>query len=190
MKLHNHMQHVPPSTYFSPFRGIHSQDGFFPLYASLFLFMISVACYGGLFFLNRSQDQAQQDFLEHIRLKAEDVRPKLLDQIFSLEKRLKNVGGVISTHKFSSNTLPLIESSTHPRVWFKNYRFDDRLQNVVMAGEAADFAVLARQISFFENNPQVEKLEFGGLTVTENRSVAFNLILFLKPTLLSVPPAH
>ena len=158
------------------------RSGFLALYAALFVFVITIAATAGLFFFNQSQDQAQAKLIEQIKLKEEDLRPKLLDQIFSFDKKLKNAALVLSSHDFVSNTLAVIEKDTHPRVQFSDYQFDQESGNISMVGRAGDFAVLARQISFFESDPNVNSIEFGGVKTSDAGDfVDFKATVSLRP---------
>ena len=75
---------------------ISDRKGAFALFASLFLLVITLAGYAGLYYLNKSQEDAQAQLVQQIQQKEDDLRPKLLDQIFSLQKRLETISAVIS----------------------------------------------------------------------------------------------
>ncbi|MDP3769830.1 MAG: hypothetical protein U1A25_01340 [Candidatus Sungbacteria bacterium] len=158
-----------------------SREGVFATYAAIFIFVVSIAAYGGLYFINKSQEGAQAVLIQQIQQKQEDLQPKVLDQIYALQKKLESINLVISSHPFSANTFSLIENDTHPRVQFTSYSFDGKSHKVVFRGEAQDYLVLARQISLFESNAGINKVEFGGFSIRESGRVGFNLTLYLLP---------
>ena len=167
---------------------ISDRKGAFALLASLFLLVITVAGYAGLFYLNKSQENAQTQFVQQIQQKEDDLRPKLLDQIFALQKRIQTVSGVISSHGFAAHTFSALERDTHPRVRFNKYTFAPKDRTIVLTGEADDFGVLARQIAFLEGDQQINKVEFGGLALSEeNNHVLFNLTIHAMPSLTAAP---
>lgn len=163
---------------------LRSRGGGFPLYASIALLLLTAAGYGGLMFLNRAQQATQDQLVEQIRLKEEDLAPRTIDEIYALDRKLKNVGAALSSHVFSSSIFPFLQNETHPQVQFLNFNFIRADRKVTMTGVAASYAVLARQISILENDVNIEKLEFGGLTVDEKKRVNFILSIYIKPALI------
>lgn len=165
----------------------HHEDGFIPLYIGLLFFILALAAYGGLLALNNSQAKAQADLIDQIRLKEQDLQPKLLDQVYAMDKRLRNLSAALTEHKSSANIFPLIENDTHPLVKFSSYRYDNKTNQVTLAGEAADFAVLAQQIAFFEGDPSIDKLDFGGVSLADKgvgvKVVNFTVTLFFSSAL-------
>ena len=146
------------------------------------MLVVSIAGYAGLYYLNKSQEDTQQQLIQQIQQKEDDLRPKILDQIFSVQKKLQTASAVLSSHQFSANTFGLIERDTHPRVKFESYSFSPKDHVINLKGEADDFAVLAGQIAFLEGDQQINKVEFSGLTLRENHHVSFGLAIYLMPT--------
>lgn len=163
------------------------KKGAFALFVSLFVFVITTAGYAGLYYLNISQEETQQQFIEQIQQKEDDLRPKILDQIFSLQKKLQSASLVMNAHQFVANTFTVIERDTHPRVRFNSYAFSPEDRAIALVGEADDYSTLGRQIAFFEGDQQVDKVEFSGLSLNENNRVSFNLSLYLMPAVMTAP---
>ena len=162
---------------------ISDKKGAFALFASLFLFIITLAGYGGLYYLNKSQDDTQAQLVQQVQQKEDDLRPQVLDKIYALRKKLKTIAAVIGTHQFTANTFSLLERDTHPRVSFDSYSFSPNNKSIVLKGKADNYSVLARQIAFFEGDQQINKVEFGGLSLGEDGRVSFNLTVYVLPTL-------
>ncbi|QQG45673.1 MAG: hypothetical protein HYW89_02010 [Candidatus Sungiibacteriota bacterium] len=160
----------------------------FLFYLVLALFFLGLAVYGGLLLLNRGQERAREELTAQVRLKEEDLRPELLNQIFILDKRLKNLRTLLARHIFPSNTLRLVEADTHPQVRFLNFNLSTDSRKLEMSGETTSYAVLARQIALFERDPQVERVEFGGLSFGTNNLLGFKLTLIIKTSLLQLRP--
>lgn len=154
------------------------------LYASLLLFLITGAAYGGLVFVNASQKRAQTDLADQIRLKEEDLRPQVLDQIFAFDKRLTTGGAILNGHALSGNIFPFLENVTHPRVRFRSFRYTTEDKKITLAAETADYGTLAQQISFLQSDPNIDTVEFGGLSNSpDSKNIAFKLIISLVPAL-------
>lgn len=139
---------------------------------------------GGLTVLNGAQESRREEFIAQNKIKEENVRPELLQQVALLDKRLKSVGALIGSHTFASNIFSVIEKNTHPQVRFQNFTFAADSLKLDMSGEAASYRALANQIGLFEREAQIERTEFGGLSTTGEGLVGFKLTLTFKPALL------
>lgn len=156
----------------------------FLLYIGLFLFFVASALFGGVLLLNRAQHAAHTELQEQVRLKEQQLKPELLQSIFLLEDRLKSMRAHITRHIFTSHIIRLLEETTHPQVRFSSLVFAPESRKIDLSGETANYASLARQIHFFEQHPQIEKVEFGGLSVGDNNLLRFRASLIVKPALL------
>ncbi len=165
-----------------------ARGGSFLFYIALLLFFASTGTYGGLLLLNRAQAQSREELVAQVKSKEEDLRPELLNQIFLLDSRLKNMRTLISNHNFISSVFNFLESNTHPKVRFSNFNFSADSRKLDMSGEALSYSVVAQQIAIFELNPQVEKAEFGGLSAGGTNLINFKVAIIFKPTLLHFSP--
>ncbi len=154
------------------------------VYGALIIFFFMLAGYGGLLLLNRAQEGARDELQEEVRLKEENVRPELLNEITALEERLKNFRTLLDSHVVSTGPLALLERLTHPQVRFTNFNFTPGDRKLDLTGEAASYGVLARQIVFFEGEPLIERVEFGGLSLGQTNVINFKASLVLAPSML------
>lgn len=164
---------------------IAERKGVFALFAGLFFLVISLAGYAGLYYLNKSQEDTQAALVQQIQQKEDDLRPKILDQVFMLQKKLQIVSAVVAMHRFAQNTFTLLERDTHPRVRFDSYSFQPTEHSIVLKGEADDYAVLAKQIAFMEGDLQIDSVDFGGLKLNEKDQVSFNLTVHIMPSAIA-----
>lgn len=158
------------------------------LYASLLLFFLTLASYGGLAILNSGQKKALADLNEQIQLKEQELRPELLNQIFLLDTKIRSLRSLLTTHKFLSNVFRLLENDTHSKVRFTSFNLTADGRKLDMGGETANFTTLSQQISLLEKDPQVETVEFGGLSVGAANLLGFKLTLVFKEALLYIRP--
>lgn len=142
------------------------------------------AAAGGLVILNRGREAQKLELISQNKIKEESMRPELLASILSLDQRLKAARQALGSHTFVSNVFGLLEADTHPQVRFSNFSFAADSLKLEMSGEAASYRALARQIAFFEQDPQIDHVEFGGLSVTGEGLIGFKLSLTFKQTLL------
>lgn len=148
------------------------------------LFAVVLGATGGLIILNRNREAQKTQFIAQNRIKEESLRPELLNQIASLQDRLKAARILLGNHTFASNVFRVLEADTHPQVRFSNFTFARDSLKADMTGEAANYRVLARQIGIFEQDPQIQKVEFGGLSSTSAGLIGFRLSLTFRATLL------
>lgn len=165
------------------------RGGIIFFYISLAAFLITLATLGGMIFLNNAEKKTRDELQEEIKQKEANFNTSILQEIFTLEQRLINLQTVLTNHKFTSNVLRSIEVDTHPLVRFFGFSFSDNSKKVNMGGETTSYAVLARQIAQFEADPQIEQVEFGGLSFSSATNLlGFKLTLTLKPSLLQLRP--
>lgn len=152
------------------------------------VFALVAAGTGGLALLNKTREAQRTQLIEQNKIKEESLRPELLDQITSLEQRLKGARQLLTDHPFVSNVLRALEADTHPQVRFSNFSFARDGLKADLSGEAASYRVLARQIGIFEQDPQIQKVDFGGLSTTGEGLVGFKVSLVFRPSLLQLRP--
>ncbi|MBI4225187.1 MAG: hypothetical protein HY617_02560 [Candidatus Sungbacteria bacterium] len=176
-----------PAPSLEEIRKSHSSGIFF--YISLLAFLLVIAAYGGLIFLNRAQQTAQQEVLAQIDQKRQELRPELVQQIFSLENRFNAMKSLIQKHMFPSRTLAWLEQHTHPRVAFATFAFDSTSRKLALTGTADSLVSLNQQIAIFQQDPDIEKFEFNGLSLKkEAEGAGFNATVIFKPAFLQVTP--
>lgn len=95
---------------------------------------------------------------------------------------------LLARHVFPSNVFKLLEADTHPQVRFANFNFVADSRKLEMTGETTSYALLARQISLLERDPQVEEVQFGGLAFGPSNLLGFKLTIIFKQSLLQLRP--
>lgn len=176
-----------PAPNLEEIRSRHSNG--FLFYVSFLAFLLVLAAYGGLIFLNRAQQTAEQEILAQIDQKRQELRPELVQHIFSLERRFKAMQLLIQKHTLPSRTFAWLEQRTHPRVAFNAFSFDSIARKLVLAGTADSLVSLNQQIAIFQQDPNIEKVDFGGLAFKKDSgSVTFNETVVLKPAFVQVAP--
>lgn len=176
-----------PAPTLEEIRSRHSNGALF--YVSFLVFLLVLAAYGGLVFLNRAQQSAEQEILAQIGQKQQELRPELVQQIFMLEQRFKTIQALIQNHVFPSRTFAWLEQHTYPRVSFDTFDFDAAGRKVSLAGTADSLISLNQQIAIFRQDPSIEKTDFGGLSFKkETGNVGFTAAIIFRPAFLQVTP--
>lgn len=166
-----------------------SYGGTLFFYASLLIFLLLLAGYGGLVFLNRAQGLAQAEILAQIEQKRQDLRPELVQELFALEKRLMAIRTLLENHILPSRVFAWLESQTHPRVYFQSMNFNSAARKLQLPGSADSLRSLNEQIGIFEQNPELEKVEFGGLSFAKDAGalISFQTTVVFKPAFFQSP---
>ena len=164
------------------------RGGSFLFYLSLAAFLMVAAGSGGLALLNRAQGETSRALLEEIEDNDASLSSNIVSQIFLIDERLKNLRLLLSEHIISSNVFLLVERSTLQQVRFLSFNFDSSARKLDMAGEATSYSMLARQIGILERDPNIERVEFGGLSLSGNNLAGFKLALIFKKPFLLVRP--
>lgn len=156
-------------------------------YLSMVLFILVAAAYGGLLLLNKNLKDEEPKLLEAIQLKQIELR-RDLKEILALESRLRNLKKIISAHRLNSRIFQFLEKNTHPRVQFSSFTLAGAERQMRLVGETLNYATLAQQITLFELDPEVEHVEFGGLSRGLKNRINFNLEIKLTPPLFIALP--
>lgn len=157
-------------------------------YGSILIFFLTLAGYWGVVLLNSNQQKTKTRLIEEIKLKEEGLRSELLDEIFLLDERLRNMSTLLNRHIFTSNLFKLLETDVHPQVRFISFGLTTNSKKMDMNGEAANYAALAKQISILERNPQIEKIDFGGLSSGANNFINFKTTITFRQGILLIRP--
>ena len=157
------------------------------LYIGFTVFIITVAAYGGLILLARTQNKAVEAIAAQIQEKQKEFDPTTVEEFIQLDTRFKNIGTLITQHPFASTALGIVERDTIPQVRFGGFDFTTHLAKVFMKGTAPTYALLARQLIIFEEDADFNSVEFGGLARGEE-GIGFDLTLIIKPEVLIKKP--
>lgn len=157
-------------------------------YVSLLVLFVTAASYGGVLLLNTNQQKTKTRLVEEIKLKEESLRSELLNEIFLLDERLRKISILLNRHIFTSNLFKLLETDVHPQVRFMNFNLPTNTKKMELSGETASYTALSKQIAILERNPQIEKVEFGGLSFTPNSALNFRMNITFKSGILLIRP--
>lgn len=153
-------------------------------YIGIMLLFFVLAAYAGLVLLNKAQEDSRQTETEQIRTKLEGLKPELLEKIFALDAQLKNLKRLVTEHALPSHIFKFLESNTYPQVFYDTFGFSRELNRIELSGKTVNFTSLASQISLLERNPNIDRVEFGGLSFEEGSFLNFKLVIFFKPQFL------
>lgn len=172
----------------APYKSESSLGVILLFYTGLLVLFVTAAGYGGILLLNANQEKTKTRLIEEIKLKEEGLRSELLNEIFLLDERLRKIATLLNRHVFTSNLFQLLETDVHPQVRFLSFNLLASSRKMDLSGEAANYTALSRQIGILERNPQIEKVEFGGLSFAPNSALNFRMNITFKPGILLIRP--
>lgn len=155
--------------------------------AVLVLFVVSLVVLGGLLFYKGSLNSSRQSWMDEVK-KEEDKFNEMggIGNLVDLSNALNATRELVSSHVFSSNVFFFLQETTHPRVRFVNFSFSREGKKVDLSGEGVSYRTVSEQISIFESSSQVERVDFGGLSLGDKGLVNFKVAIFFKPSLLEL----
>lgn len=183
----NKMSQSPQQSFACAIR--QERGGFLALFATFTIFLLTIAAYGGLILLNRTQSKALHEITSQIQQKEEIFEDDSIKEILLLDYRLKNIRSLLTQHLFVSNLFHVIEADTLPQTNFLDFNFLAKERMITLKGETFSYALLAQQMTIFEDDPGIEQAVFEGLSRSGDSKVQFELKLTLKPSLLQAKPS-
>lgn len=155
---------------------------------SLIFFFLALFGAGGVFVFQYTANQKIAE-LDAERAKLEgELRPHLIDQVLDLSRRLDAARLVLGGHIFSSNVFEFLEDATLPQVRFTSFGYAFDARRVDLNAVAASYATLARQIRVLEARKEVEKVDFGGLSLGQGGLVNFKISIVFHEDLFHRRP--
>lgn len=147
----------------------------------LIFFLVALA--GVLFFfLIRYEKGTQEGLRSEIKEKEDELRAsEVIDRAVDLEARLASVREILDGHLFATNAIRLMENVVHPRVRFGGFSFIAEKRTVSTVATAKGFPAVTQQIEILKRDPNIEEVNFGGLSISEKGEVAFSLTIAFAP---------
>ena len=156
----------------------------FTLNIGLILFVLSLAASAGLFGYERWLNASRQGLIQDIQTKEATLKQDSLADLAGIANALRAARSLLAGHMFTSNAFQLLREATHARVYFTNFSFSSGSRKIDLAAIAPSYQAVADQITLLEMRPEVETVDFGGLSRNERGLVSFQLNITFRPSLL------
>lgn len=115
--------------------------------------------------------------IEAVLRAGETVQQRNLQKsVLGYQRKIQDFTQLLSSRKDATPFLPLVDSRTHPSVFFKEASLDVLLSRIVLKGQTTDFRTLGEQLVSFEETKQVENMKLSDVSLAEG-SVVFTLEL-------------
>jgi len=150
------------------------------------IFIVTGAGWLGVFIYSGRLFDINDDLRSQIDSLEEDLDPNLVRELVNISNNIASARAIIRNHFLTSNVFEFLEKNTHPKVSYGSISYSAQSRKMDFSAIAANYLVLARQISVFESSPMVEKVSFGGLSIDEGGNVNFRLGIEFKQELIRI----
>lgn len=145
------------------------------------LFLISQILLGVYFLVknNKTKEKIELAKNEIISLEKEVISP-LSKKVIAQKKKFERFKELSKKRNYISDFLKVLEETTHPEVWFSEFRFDSKTKKVQLKGEAKDFYVLAQQLLIFSQKDSFEDISVDKMKLEGDSKVTFKIEFIFK----------
>ena len=143
----------------------------------------------GLKYWNGHQQVYLSNLSQELKALRETFSSGEQEQVALFEKKINVLKELLGQHIYFSQDLTLLESLTHPQVYYTSLTFNPDNNSLALQGIARDQGVLSEAISGLVNNSQeVKAVALHTVKVGTNKSANFVLDIFLQPDILHYHP--
>lgn len=164
------------------------------LFLSIFLFIVSVASYGGLYLYKNELSRVLEEKSSLLSVEKDKADPlSIIDKAIALENKTAGVNGVLKSHIASSRAFDFLEEVTLKSISLNNFSFDkfsgvvstDKTANmgyvVTVDGIASSYSSLAAQADFLNNKVSeknsIESFSISDIGLDDASNVTFKATL-------------
>lgn len=165
-----------------------SESGAWFFSLALIALFVSLVAFGGLFAYKRSLLGRQVEWNAEIDRQEAELSAASIGELLASASALASARELLAAHVAPSNLFALLEAAVHPRVQFTSFAFSKDSGKIDLSGLAASYQSVAEQVSLLEARRDVERVEFGGLSLGTKGLVSFKLAILVKPALLRFKP--
>ena len=152
--------------------------------AALVIFIGTILLVGGAFaytkYLQGQVTQAKADLAGAQK----GFEESALTQSVERDRKLQALSDLLRGHLIPTNIFDLLEKNTLAQVRFIVFAYSNDTHRLELSGEAGGYSVLANQVRVFESLPDIQRVDFGGLTLGDKGLLNFKMTLVIKPGLL------
>lgn len=153
----------------------------------LIAFFGTLLAWGGAFAYTRSLLSNASNSKVQIGVITQELRQDFGDtKLVLLSDKIAAAKVLLANHVLTSKVFLFLQEKTLPKVSFANFSFASETRQIDMIATAANYQVLADQIAIFEALPQVQRVEFGGLSLSDANAVSFRLTIVLNNSMLKL----
>ena len=145
------------------------------LYALALMFLVFLVSYFVLYFSQEKQAREISDTEK--ALQKSPSEKNLEDGILGYQRKLEDIGLLLSNHMFTPNLFNNLEKNIHPRVWFSRFRLDLTAGTIDVTGTTDNSEVLGQQTLIFEKQEFIKNINLSKVLIGKDGKINFELRL-------------
>ena len=146
----------------------------------LIFFLACGLLVGGLYFYRNflsNSLQEKQTILSNLEVEFE---PSLITEVQRVSSAISASKDILSKRVFQTKLFSILEEKTLPQISFGTFSYTHDKKSLVLVGEAASYADIARQSNVFQSAPEIKEVLFSNLILKETGNVSFTLTINFK----------
>lgn len=149
------------------------------LYTLVALFLAFLLSYLFLIFY---QGKLQEQFSDlQTKLSRTPAETELERNILAAKRRIEDFNLLAASHRLPSQIFAALEQSTHPEVWFPDFKLNLEQEEIRLEGVARNFEVLGQQLLIFEKQSFIKNAVLSEVAVSREGEVDFEVQLIFDP---------
>ncbi|MEA2113434.1 MAG: hypothetical protein U9P63_02130 [Patescibacteria group bacterium] len=154
------------------------------MFLSLILLFGSVLAYFGLLGYKNSLIDKKEMAANKVEELQNQRDLKTEATFIELKKKINALKGLLKIHTYPSRIFQILEESALPQVRFIDLRADLPKRQLVLNAEAADYGVLAKQITIFKEDSRISKVDVSEISLDKSGYVSSKFLLEIDTALL------
>src|SRR3989344_209296 len=159
-----------------------SGSWFFAFGVAVFI-VVAVLC-AGVFAYRKYLESQRETLTATVKEREQALQSDSLREIIAFSQSMNAAETLLVAHPFPSSVFPFLQENTHQGVQWKSFSFAGGTRRIDMNAVARSYRAVAEQVSVLEGKPDVESVEFGGLSLSGGGLVNFRVSLIVKPSVL------
>ena len=156
-------------------------------YFSIILLIVTAVSY---FIIASLEKKTEATLLELEQKIAAIPVSELEKNILAREGKINDFGQIVDSHVFTTRVFELIQSKTHPKVYFSQISLSSKDLALNLTGETEDFVSLGQQMIVLEeetasDSAKIKSVGLSSVGINKSGKVGFSLQIALSPLLLA-----
>ena len=161
------------------------------LIISIIVGILAAVTIGGIFLYKQYMVTNVESIQKALQTNEKELEPNLLADLNRLDKRLKTADLLLRQHVAPSPIFDLIEQNTLKTVRFSKFEFrnENNIYSVTMAGEANNYQSIALQSQNFGDVTAFRDVIFSDFTLTPKNRISFSVVFKVNADLINFSTA-
>lgn len=147
---------------------------------ALIFFLASGLLAAGLYFYRNYLFSSLEEKKGSLSTLEVEFEPSLISEVQRVSSAISAAKDILAKRIFQTRLFSILEGKTIPQISFGTFSYTDDKKSMVLVGEAASYADIARQSSVFESAEEIKEVLFSNLLLKETGNVSFTLIINFK----------